>query len=152
MSCETMGGTLIVLADPDTVWGNLVDVARVASWLPILHSVTEREPLAAYNAVLQDKVGPFALKADLSIVVVELVEGKVIAVRAKGEDRQVRSLISIDASVHLTPRDDGGTEVTISGTYEITGKVATLGAGTIKNKARKLVDQFCAAAQEGLRG
>jgi carbon monoxide dehydrogenase subunit G len=151
MSRETMERELVVAADAATVWRHLTDVARVAGWLPILHEVVEREHLAAYDAVLQDKVGPFALKADLSIIVVELVEEQLISVRAKGEDRQVRSQISIDASVRLAPRADGSTDVAVSGTYEITGKVATLGAGTIKSKARKLVDQFCESAAEGLR-
>ncbi|WP_162941408.1 CoxG family protein [Desertimonas flava] len=150
MARETLSQDLIVAAPTEAIWPRLIDVTTVASWLPILHHVTERAPLSHYDAVLQDKVGPFSLKADLAIDVVDVVEGRRIAVRATGEDRQVRSRIVIDAAVDLVPVDDSSTQVTASGTYEITGKVATLGAGTIRTKARKLVDEFCSAASVGL--
>ena len=90
------------------------------------------------------------MKADLLITVVELDEPKSIAIKAVGEDRQVRSRITIDAAVHLRDQGNGSTEVRISGTYEVTGKVATLGAGLIRSKARKMVEQFCISAEEGL--
>ena len=35
-------------------------------------------------------------------------------------------------------------------TDELAGKVATLGAGLIRSKARKMVEQFCISAEEGL--
>lgn len=150
MAQESLRRHFSVPAAPEIVWVKLMDVARVASWLSILHSVTERDPLVAYDAVLQDRVGPFALKADVTIDVVEVVELKRIAVRATGEDRQVHSRIVIEAAVDLNRLDDAATEITVSGTYEITGRVATFGAGTIRNKARRLTDDFCASAQTGL--
>lgn len=150
MARESLSQDVLVAASAEEIWPRLIDVTTVASWLPILHAVTERAPLRHYDAVLQDKVGPFSLKADLAIEVVEVVERRRIAVRATGEDRQVRSRIVIDAAVELVPVDDSSTQVTATGTYEITGKVATLGAGTIRTKARKLVDEFCSAAGLGL--
>ena len=123
---------------------------QLPAWLPFLHSITEQERLSCYEGVLEDRVGPFSLKADLLITVVELDEPKSIAIKAVGEDRQVRSRITIDAAVHLHDQGNGSTEVRISGTYEVTGKVATLGAGLIRSKARKMVEQFCISAEEGL--
>ena len=150
MSQESLERELIVKAAPAEVWHKLIDVRTVAAWLPFLHSITEEKPLSSYTAVLEDSVGPFSLKADLLITVVDLDELSSIAVKAAGEDRQVRSRITIDAAVHLSDRGDGSTDVLISGTYEVTGKVATLGAGLIRSKARKMVDQFCIAAEKGL--
>ena len=150
MSRETLERELVIAATPDEVWEKLIDVPSVAAWLPFLHSITEQEALSSYTGVLEDSVGPFSMKADLLITVVEVDEPRSITVKAAGEDRSVRSRITIDAAVHLKDRDDGSTEVLISGTYEVTGKVATLGAGLIRSKARKMVDQFCVAAAEGL--
>ncbi len=147
---ETLERQFRVASPVGEVWTRLLDVPRVASWLPILNSVTERVPLAEYVAVLEDKVGGFTLRADLQIDVVRLEEWVEIAVRARGEDRQVRSRILIDASARLDPDGAGGTLVGISGSYEITGRVATLGAGVIRSKANKLIDQFCADAEHGL--
>jgi carbon monoxide dehydrogenase subunit G len=151
MSSETLEREIVVDAPPSVVWSNLIDVPRVAAWLPFLHTINERAALSSYDAVLEDKVGPFALKADLMIMVVDLDEPRVIAVKAAGEDRSVRSRITIDAELRMSERADGKTDVAIKGTYEVTGKVATLGAGLIRSKARKMVDQFCIAAEEGLR-
>src|SRR5690606_8752115 len=106
-----------------------------------------REPLAAYDAVLQDRVGPFRLRADLAITVTEATEPTRLAIAAAGEDRQVRSRIAVDASLALSPADSGGgTRLHLEGSYEVTGRVATLGASTINSKARKLVDEFCTRA------
>ena len=150
MSSQTLEREVIAEAMPQEVWGTLTDVARVAAWLPILHTISEREALVMYDAVLEDKVGRFALRADLLITVVDLKEFHFIVVKASGEDRQVRSRITIDAAIHLHDQGDGTTLAKITGTYEVTGKVATLGAGLIRSKARKMVDQFCVLAQEGL--
>ena len=150
MSRETLERELVIAATGDEVWEKLIDVPSVAAWLPFLHSITEQEALSSYTGVLEDSVGPFSMKADLLITVVEVDKPRSITVKAAGEDRSVRSRITIDAAVHLKDRDDGSTDVRISGTYEVTGKVATLGAGLIRSKARKMVDQFCMAAKEGL--
>jgi carbon monoxide dehydrogenase subunit G len=156
MATETLERQLTTTLAAPEVWARLTDMTAVAGWLPILHEVVELAPLAHYRAVLQDKVGPFALKADLDIDVVEAQEpsdvtaGR-IAVKAAGEDRQVRSRITIDAAIDVAPSGDGS-HVTVRGSYEITGKVATLGAGTIRSKARKLVDEFCTSAAAALTG
>ena len=149
MARETLERSLTVAAPADAVWERLTDMTTVASWLPVVHSVSEVAPLQTYRAILQDKVGPFSLKADLDIDVTELDEHRRIAVHAAGEDRQVRSRITIDAAVEIGATD-GTTAVSVSGTYEITGRVATLGASTIRAKARKMVDEFCVRAQAGL--
>ena len=147
---ESVEREFAVAAARAAVWERLMEVPTVASWLPILHSVAEIEPLARYEAVLEDKVGPFALGADLGIEVVALDEPVEVAVRARGEDRQVRSRIMIDAAVQLIEEGPEQTRIRLSGSYEITGRVATLGAGVIRSKAAKLIDAFCTQAADGL--
>ena len=147
---ETVDRELVVAAPQARVWERLMEMETVASWLPILHSVTELVPRAGYQAVLEDRVGPFALRADLHIEVVEVNELVAVVVRARGEDRQVRSRIMIDASARLTGDRTNRTRLELSGSYEITGRVATLGAGVIRSKAAKIVDGFCDRAAQGL--
>jgi carbon monoxide dehydrogenase subunit G len=151
VSTGTIERTIDVPLDPPAVWSRVTDVGEVASWLSILEDVVERSPLAAYDAVLQDRVGPFRLRADLAITVSEASEPTRLAITAAGEDRQVRSRIAVDASLALTPSEGGGTRLHVVGNYEVTGRVATLGASTIDSKARKLVDEFCARAEAELR-
>ena len=147
---ESVEREFTAAASRAAVWERLMEVPTVASWLPILHSVAEVEPLARYEAVLEDKVGPFALRADLGIKVVTMDEPNEVAVRARGEDRQVRSRIMIDAAVQLIEEDPELTRIRLSGSYEITGRVATLGARAIRSKATKQVDAFCTQAAQAL--
>lgn len=128
-------------AGPETVWGALLDVQRVASWLSIVRDVKERERLRSYGAVLEDRVGPFAMRADLNITVTTDEAARRLEVAASGEDRQIASRIT--ASVDLVVSPDGqGSALVVTGRYEITGKIATLGAGAIRKKGEKVLDEF----------
>lgn len=130
-------------AAPDTVWTAILDVQRVASWLPIVKDVREREPLLRYDAVLEDRVGPFALRADLEVTVQADAAAHRLTVSAAGEDRQIASRIT--ASVDLGVSSDGsGSQLAVTGRYEITGKIATFGAGAIRKKGEKVLDEFFA--------
>jgi uncharacterized protein len=142
--------TLHVPADPAACWMVLTDVGRVAGWVSILGAVKELEPLVSYTAVLEDRLGPFRLRADLAVEVTELRQPERITLRARGEDRQVASRIAVDATLRLAPAKTG-TTVEVAGRYEVTGRVATLGASTIRPKASKVLDEFFAAAERELR-
>ena len=180
---ESIRREFMVEADRADVWPRLLDVETVASWLPIMHSVTEVSTGgsgidgssidgsgidgssidgsgidgsgidgSSFQAAFEDKVGPFSLRADLRIEVAGVRESEEVSIRARGEDRQIHSRIMIDAAAHLADAGPGRTRVRLSGAYEITGRVATLGAGVIRSKASKLIDTFCTNAAAGLAG
>jgi carbon monoxide dehydrogenase subunit G len=141
---------LVVAANAATSWDVLTDVPRLVGWVSIVDDAKELSHLEQYSAVLMDRIGPFKLRADLDITVSEVVPGQHIRVRASGEDRQVSSRIGIDATLTLDERADGGTTVRVDGTYEVVGRVATLGAGMIKQKAAKILDEFFGRAGDEL--
>lgn len=130
-------------------WATLTDVPTLVSWISVLDEGHEIEPLQRYTAVLMDKVGPFRLKANLDITLTDVQPGSRVRLRAAGEDRQVGSRISVDAQLRLAARDDG-TALSVDGSYEVAGRVATLGAGTIRKKADKLLDEFFGNLQRAL--
>ena len=85
-------------------------------------------------------MGPFRMRADLDIQVRDVVEGRSLSLRAEGEDRQVASRIAVDATLRIDDEPQVGNEgatVAVEGTYEVTGKIATLGASMIRSKAPK---------------
>ena len=130
-------------------WAMLIDVDRVASWVTVVGQVTEHEHLVRYATVLEDRLGPFKLRADLEVLVTHMEKGSAISVRADGEDHQVGSRITVDATLALA--DNGpGTTIDISGRYEVTGRVATMGASTIRSKAKKLLAEFTESARRDL--
>lgn len=138
-----------VSASPATIWQTVTDVSQVASWVAVVGSVEEHERLAHYSAVLADQLGPFRLSADLKVLVTNVEEPEVIAFAADGEDRQVASRIKINAEMRIAPGDTG-TVVDVTGTYEVTGRVASLGSSMIRSKGEKILDQFFAALEAEL--
>jgi carbon monoxide dehydrogenase subunit G len=138
---QDIARTVVVASPRAKVWNALLDVQRVASWLSIVGEVREIERLRRYGAVLEDRIGPFALRADLAVTVT--AEEPRLRVEASGEDRQVASRIT--ARVEIDVADEGsGTRVNVGGGYDITGKIATLGAGAIRKKGEHVLDEFVA--------
>jgi carbon monoxide dehydrogenase subunit G len=148
---EAFSRRLIVASASDKVWGTLLDIPRIASWVTIVGSVQEVQPLQRYRAVLEDRMGPFRLRADLDIEVLELEQGSHIRATAAGEDRQVGSRIAVEGVLRTAP-EGGGTTISIEGSFEVTGRVATLGAGSIRKKANRILEDFCTQAAASLTG
>ncbi len=142
--------TIRLDARPDAVRSAILDVRRVASWLSIVRDVRDVDPPRRYAALLEDRLGPFALRADLDISV-DAPHAKVVHVAAAGEDRQVASRITATIDLALEP-DGGGTNLSVTGRYEISGRVATLGAGAIRKKGDQLLEDFFANLSGGLGG
>jgi carbon monoxide dehydrogenase subunit G len=141
--------TVRLAAGADEVWRTVGDIPSVLGWISIVEGVAEVEPRLRYGAVLQDRLGPFKLRADLDIVVEERDEPRLIRARAAGEDRQIGSRLIIEVTMTLVAADDG-TAVDVSGSYEVTGRPASLGAGSIRKKAGRILDEFFASAERSL--
>ena len=142
--------TIRLDASPDAVWDAVRDVHRVASWLSIVREVRDVEPPRRYAALLEDRLGPFAMRADLDLTV-ETSEPRRLRVSAGGEDRQVASRIAATIDLAVEP-DGGGTSLKVTGRYEVTGRVATLGAGAIRKKGDHILQEFFASASKELGG
>ena len=132
---------LQVSASPADCWKTLTDVPTLVGWVSVLDQAHEHEHLERYSAVLADRLGPFRLRADLDITLSDVEEQRMVRVSARGEDRQVASRISVDAVLLLEPQE-AGTLVAVEGSYEVAGRVATMGAGTIRKKADRILDEF----------
>jgi uncharacterized protein len=141
--------TIRLSADPETVLAAILDVKRVASWLSIVRDVREVDPPRRYTALLEDRIGPFAMRADLRV---DVEHGdRQLRVIASGEDRQVGSRIGARIELAVAPAD-GATDLTVTGRYEVVGRVATLGAGAIRKKGDQILDEFFTSAARELGG
>jgi uncharacterized protein len=141
--------TIRLSESPDAVWDAVNDVRRVASWLSIVREVRDVEPPGRYAALLEDRVGPFAMRADLDLSVER--EGRRMRVSATGEDRQVASRIAATIELAVAP-DASGSILDLKGRYEVTGRVATLGAGAIRKKGDHILQEFVDNARRELGG
>ncbi len=149
MVAENFSETFTVGRPSDECWEALTDVSRIAGWVSVVGDVIEQEHLSRYTAVLEDRLGPFRMKADLDVVVTAFDLHDSISIRADGEDRQIGSRITVDATLRLEPSDPGCV-VKIDGRYEVTGRVATMGSSTIRQKAQKMLGEFTQAARRDL--
>lgn len=136
--------------DSEKTISALTDPNLVASWLPILSDVKEVNPLQSYTAKLEDKVGPFKLRADLDISV--KIYDTSIEIRAEGKDRQIGSRLVFGGLLEVSSfsQSDGKTQVTLHGDYEITGRAAQMGSSSIKKKANHLVESFTSSMESFL--
>jgi uncharacterized protein len=142
--------TIRLDASPDAAWAAVRDVHRVASWLSIVREVRDVDPPRRYAALLEDRLGPFAMRADLDVTV-ETSEPRRLKVSAAGEDRQVASRIAATIDLAIEP-DGPGTSLKVTGKYEVTGRVATLGAGAIRKKGDRILEEFFDNAAKELGG
>lgn len=149
MALEKVERTVLVEAERRRAWEVLTDVGVFASWVGIVHSVKEIEHLKSYTAVLEDRVGPFSLRADLTVSV-DVDDGTVVHVEASGRDRAVNSKIDIEGTLTLSEQPSGGTELSVRGSYQVTGRVATMGAGIVRKKGDMAIEQFLAGARQAL--
>jgi carbon monoxide dehydrogenase subunit G len=136
--------------DRDAVWETVGDVPTVLSWISIVGAAEEVEPDSRYRAVLEDRLGPFRLRADLDIRVTDREPGRRIAARGDGEDRQIGSRLIVDVELVLEQEPEGGTAVDVHGAYEVTGRPASLGASSIRKKAAKVIAEFFESAERAL--
>jgi carbon monoxide dehydrogenase subunit G len=142
LALERFERTVVVTSDASRCWAVLTDVEELVSWLRIMHSAQELEHLRSYTAVLEDRVGPFNLRADLSIDVNVVAEGSAVDVTASGRDRAINSQIDIEGKLRLTASPEGGTSITVTGKYQVTGRATSLGAGIVRKKGEMAVGQF----------
>jgi carbon monoxide dehydrogenase subunit G len=140
--------TLTVAQPPGAVWAVVSRIPTVLSWISIVEQVEETAP-DRYRVVLADRLGPFKLRADLEVGVTERVEPRSIHAHGDGEDRQIGSRLIVDVALELAELAEG-TQLDVSGSYEVTGRPAALGAGSIRKKAATILAQFFAAADASL--
>jgi carbon monoxide dehydrogenase subunit G len=62
----------------------------------------------------------------------------------------VGSQIAVTGTLRLAETATGGTTVAVTGSYEVTGRVATMGSGVIRKKADKILAEFFANAEREL--
>jgi uncharacterized protein len=141
--------TVRLTSGREPVWATVSDIPTVLSWISIVGEAEEVEPDKRYRALLEDRMGPFKLRADLDIEVGERVAGELIRARGDGEDRQIGSRLIIDVTLALS-EDGGGTAVDVRGSYEVTGRPASLGASSIRKKASKVLAEFFGSAERAL--
>jgi len=129
-------------AAAETIWLVFFDVRRVALLIPGCENVVETSPLAAYSAVMKQKIGPFRIDVPTQIVVEERDEPRRVKVHAIGRDRITGTTLDVLLAVALEALPGSGTRLGVDATMQVAGRLATLGYPVVKKKSEELFAEF----------
>lgn len=142
-------------ASPETVWRLLRDTPRLAGLLPGVENVTpiDEAGVEAYDATVEDKIGPFKITLSLKLRVIEAAEPSLLRASLKGSDSLNLNRVSGTLQAALsTVSGTPGTKMHVEALVEILGKLATLGAVPIRRRTTQLFGEFARNIQEQIAG
>lgn len=128
-------------APPSVIWPLFFDVARVAQLIPGCEQVVEKAPLAAYSAIMKQKVGPFRLEVPAEITVEALETERLVRSRTRGRDKYTGTTLDVALAVMLEPVDDG-TRLAVEATMQVSGRLASIGYPVVKRKSEEIFIEF----------
>lgn len=129
-----------VPATPDRAWAFLTDLARVAPCLPGATVDSVAKDVLCGRVAL--RIGPMSMTyAGEAAFVMKDDVNRIATIRAGGRDGRGGGAVkaTIKASLIEVP---GGSEVNLTTELALTGRVAQLGQGPIKDVSAKLMGQF----------
>lgn len=136
---------------PERVWAFLVDPARVVGCLPgakLLRSIDER----THEGEVGVRLGPIAATFQ-GVARYEKVDPENYEVELTGEGKDSRAAGSVRMVMRgkLTPREGGGTRVSVTQTVNLAGKLASFGrGGIIQGVADFMFGRFTACVEKKL--
>lgn len=144
--------SLRVPATREAAWGFFWQTERVAGCIPGCTSAEEVEGGKSYRAVFEDSIGPYKVRFEMDIVVVEAREPERIRLQASGRDTRLGARQQVTLTVDLSDAATGETAIDVLADVEILGKVATLGQFAIKRKVKSVVEGFAQCVSRELAG
>jgi carbon monoxide dehydrogenase subunit G len=130
-----------VEAPLDEVWETVLDVERVAPTVPGA-SVLEKTSDTAYKVAIKVKVGPMSMTYKGDVEIVERDDAAHRAVmRAKAKESRGQGTADADVTMILSGAN-GTTTAKITTEVDLSGKVATMGAGVLQDVSGRLVKTF----------
>lgn len=133
---------VVIRRNSETVWKRLWDVEGLARCFDGCREVGVIEPNKRYSARVVERVGPFSVSLGMELDVVESEEGRRIAIEARGVDGKLGTRIRWRADVGLEDDGEDQTAMDIRLHAEVRGKIASLGEGMVKRKAREALAKF----------
>lgn len=137
-------------ASPTDIWATLHDVDHLAACSSHLGPVTIIEPDQRWKTSLQDRVGPFKLSAPMDVEIIEESPLSEISIRASGQDRGLGTRLAVEATVQIH-QTNGDAILALEGSYELKGRVASLGGTVARRQAETMIDEFWDNLTTGLQ-
>ena len=132
-----------VIALPrEEVWELLLDIPRVAECVPGVSKV-ESTGLDTHTGTMSVQMGPIKLNLEGTISVLEQDRANWRAsFRTEAAERKVGGGLHAETRLHLEERGAGETELIITTTATLLGKLGEFGQPIIKKKAEGILQEF----------
>jgi uncharacterized protein len=141
------GGQYILRAPPAKVWTLLTDPERLAKLLPGCERLDPDGP-DRYKAAMKLSIAAVSGKYAGTIEFIEKKPPKSMRMKVSGKGLPG----FVDGIGHVELSEKGGqTELRYTGEAQVGGMIASVGQRMIEGAAKKIVDQFFAAAAEELK-
>src|SRR5215472_9403531 len=132
-------GTQTVAAPIEKVWAFLFDVNNVAACAPGFQSL---EVLGEehWKAVVAVGVGAVKAKFTLDVTRPEMQEPEHMTMKGRG--KAPGSAVDLSGDMHLTPLDEGTTQMDWKAAVVVSGTIASVGSRLLQGTAERLTGQF----------
>lgn len=139
----------IVDAPVDRVWALFNDVEELAPCMPGTQLTGVEE--GVHSGKVKVKVGPVvAAYRGTARYMEQDAQTRRVVVEASGRAERGAGNAAATVTVHLSEPDPQRTEVTVATDLKITGKLAQLGGGMIKDVSERLLGQFVKSVEAKL--
>ena len=130
-----------VQAPVENVWAFLRDPQRVGQCIP----GTERIDVIDdrhYHVVAGARVSFLSVSFAMNVTVTEIEEPLRLVSVAEGMDPRIKERMKLTSALTLEPRGPAATDVRYTIDLTVFGKLASLGLGVIKGKAKQMAADF----------
>jgi carbon monoxide dehydrogenase subunit G len=132
-------GSPVIPATREYVWSRLTDPDFVAASAPGVETVEAIDP-AHFKVISGLGVGSVKVKFTLDVELFDIVKGRSLKMRSRGQGPG--AMVDTLSSLQIADAAPGTVRLEWSATSEVSGTVASMGAGLIEGIARKLTEEF----------
>ena len=141
-----------VAAPPADVYALMLDVERVGPCLSGTEVLGRRDD-GSYDGQMTVKLGPVKMTYRGTVAIVEHDDAaRSASMLAKGAEARGQGTAQATLRMGVAEREGGGSHVTVSTDMLVTGRVAQMGHGIMKDVAGRMIAQMAANMEKVLSG
>lgn len=141
--------TLSIAAPAERVWALLLDPKVMGECVPGMQSIEVISDVE-YVSVIQVKIAFVSARFRIKTTITEQRAPHYLRSEGTGEDTSVASSLKQTSEIFLTELPDGSTELRMTISVDVLGRLGTFGLNVMKTKADRMWDEFAVKLQARL--
>lgn len=141
--------TLVIPAPAQRVWALLLDPKVMGECVPGMQSIEVISDVE-YVSVIQVKIAFVSARFKIKTTITEQRPPHYLRSEGSGEDASVASSLKQTSEIFLTTLPDGSTELRMTISVDVLGRLGTFGLNVMKTKADRMWEEFAVKLQARL--